>query len=316
MPRPYGGLLAMHAEVDRFIDYMRAARNPSEHTVRAYATDIAQFVGFLEDEELSTCPGDVDSRTLRRYLARLQKLGMSKASTARKLASLRAFFKYLLRKGLVESDPTTGLLSPKLDKRLPKFLRDEQVEALMQRPDISEPIGMRDAAILEVLYATGARVSELVGIDLHDLDLSAGEVKVLGKGSKERIVLLGRAACEALVTYLSFGRGKLLSKRRDGESEDALFLNKDGCRLTTRSVGRLLDKHFGAVSDEMKISPHVIRHTFATHMLEHGADLRAIQELLGHASISTTQIYAHVSRERLKQVYDSAHPRALEEMKS
>jgi len=303
----------MHHEIDRFIDYMRAAKNASEHTLRAYASDIAQFAGFLEGEELSTDPREVDSQTLRRYLARLQRQSLSKASTARKLASLRAFFKYLLRKGVVEADPTAGLPSPKLDKRLPKFLRDEQIEALMQKPDTSKPIGTRDAAILEALYATGVRVSELAGMDLRDLDLATGEAKVLGKGSKERIVLLGRAAQEALALYLDFGRGHLLSRRSDGASENALFLNKDGRRLTVRSVRRLLDKYFGMVSDEMKISPHVMRHTFATHMLEHGADLRSIQELLGHASISTTQIYAHVSRERLKQVYESAHPRALEE---
>ena len=298
----------MHTELDRFIEYIRAARNASPHTVRGYASDIAQFLAFLEGEELSTSPADVDSRTMRRYLARLQKQGISKRSAARKLASLRAFFKYLLRKGLIEADPTTGLPSPKLDKRLPKFLRDEHIESLMQRPDTNQPLGLRDAAILETLYATGVRVSELVGLDLRDMDLSLGEIKVLGKGSKERITLIGRAAKEALVTYLNFGRGKLLQNSR----ETAVFLNKDGGRLTARSINRLLDKYFGGVSDEMKISPHVLRHTFATHMLEHGADLRSIQELLGHVSLSTTQIYAHVSRERLKEVYEQAHPRATD----
>lgn len=306
----------MHQEADRFIDYMKAARNASEHTLRAYASDIVQFMEFLESEELSAAPGDVDSRTLRRYLARLQKQGIAKASTARKLSSLRAFFKYLVRKGVIASDPTTGLPTPKREKRLPKFLRDEQIEALMQQPvrrGGSEPLGMRDAAILEVLYASGVRVSELVDMDLRDLDVNAGEIRVLGKGSKERIALLGRAAQESLAMYLSSGRGQLLKKRRDGGPENAVFLNRFGHRLTVRSIRRLLDKCFGAVSDEIKISPHVLRHTFATHMLEHGADLRSIQELLGHASISTTQIYTHVSRERLKQVYDAAHPRALEE---
>jgi len=299
----------MHAEVDRFIDYIRAARNASEHTVRGYASDIVQFIAFLESEGLSMSPADMDSRTMRRYLARLHRLGMSKASVARKLASLRAFFKYLVRKGIIEGDPTTGLPSPKLDKRLPKFLRSEQIESLMARPDIADPIGQRDAAILETLYATGARVSELVGLDITHLDLDAGEVRLFGKGSKERIALFGRAAQEALSTYLNFGRARLLAKRQ-GEAEEALFLNKDGRRLNVRSVRRLLDKYFGDVSAEMKISPHVLRHTFATHMLENGADLRSIQELLGHVSISTTQIYTHVSRERLKQVYDRAHPRA------
>ena len=300
----------MHNELDRFVEYIRAARNASPHTVRGYASDIAQFIAFLEGEELSTNPADIDSRTMRRYLARLQKQGTSKRSVARKLASLRAFFRHLLRKGLIETDPTTGLPSPKLDKRLPKFLRDEHVESLMQRPDTNQPMGLRDAAILETLYATGMRVGEMVGLDLRDMDLSSGEIKVLGKGSKERITLIGRAAKEALLTYLNFGRGKLLANTR----ETAVFLNKNGGRLTARSINRLVDKYFGMVSDEMKISPHVLRHTFATHMLEHGADLRSIQELLGHASISTTQIYAHVSRERLKQVYELAHPRAIADM--
>ena len=300
----------MHQELDRFLEYMKAARNASEHTVRGYAADIAQFLEFLESEELGTNPVDLDSRTMRRYLARLQRQGISKRSVARKLSSLRGFFKYMIRKGLIEDDPTTGLPAPKLEKKLPQFLRPEQVESLMQKPDTSKPIGMRDAAILEVLYAAGMRVSELVGLDLEDLDLSEGEAKVLGKGSKERITLLGRAAQESLVHYLNLGRPKLLGKNTQ---ERALFLNKDGGRLTDRSIRRMLDAYFGQVSDEMKISPHVLRHTFATHMLEHGADLRSIQELLGHSSISTTQIYTHVSRERLKQVYEAAHPRAHEE---
>ncbi len=303
----------MHAEIDRFIDYLTAVRNVSPNTVKGYATDIAQFIGFLEDEGLGTSPGDVNSRIVRRYLARLQRQGNSKTTIVRKMSSLRAFFKYLVRKKLIGVDPTLGLSGPKLDKRLPKFLRPEQIEALMLRPDATEPAGARDAAILEVIYATGCRVSEVSGMNLADLDLRSGEVKVLGKGSKERITLIGRAAQEALSGYLHNARPKLLAKRKDGENEQAVFLNKDGGRLTVRSIHRLLDKHFGAVSDELKISPHVLRHTFATHMLENGADLRSIQELLGHSSISTTQIYTHVTQERLKQVYEQAHPRALEE---
>lgn len=299
----------MNQEVDRFIDYMRTIRNSSPHTVSGYASDIAQFLGFLEEQELSTSPREVDSKIIRRYLARLQMNGIGKTSSARKLASLRAFFKYLLRKGLIDMNPAAGTPSPKLDKRLPKFLRPEQVEALMLRPDLSKPLGMRDSAILETLYASGIRVSELEGMDLCDLDLRSGELKVLGKGSKERIVLLGRAAVEALGTYISAGRPQLLRK----EAEKAVFLNSQGGRLTSRSVRRLIDQHFSEVSAELHISPHVMRHTFATHMLENGADLRSIQELLGHSSVSTTQIYAHVTTERLKQVYDSAHPRAIEE---
>ncbi|MHB0913306.1 MAG: tyrosine recombinase XerC [Armatimonadota bacterium] len=295
----------MQREVDRFIEYISAVKDASEHTVRGYASDIAQFLAFLDEAELSADPGSIDSRVLRRYIARLHRDGAARTSISRKLASLRALFKYLLKKGTIKLDPTLGLSAPKLEKRLPKFLRPEQIESLLSRPDISQPMGARDAAILEVLYATGVRVSELSGMDLSNLDMNAGEVRVFGKGRKERIVLIGRAAREALATYLA--------QREAREGERALFINRFGGRLSARSIHRLVDKYFMQVSDEMKISPHVLRHTFATHMMEHGADLRSIQELLGHVSISTTQIYAHVSKERLKQVYESAHPRAQEE---
>ncbi|MDH7481368.1 MAG: tyrosine recombinase XerC [Armatimonadota bacterium] len=300
----------MHQELERFINHLQAVRNASPNTVRSYATDIKQFLAFLDDEGLVTEPWHIDAKVVRRYMARLHRLGIGKTSSARKLSSLRAFFKYLVRRGLMSSNPTIGLSGPKIEKRLPKFLREEQINALMQMPNLAEPIGLRDRAILEVLYATGARVSEIVGINLDDLDLTNGEIRVLGKGSKERITFIGRPAQEALDAYINFGRSKLLAKRKDGVTENALFLNRFGRRLTVRSVHRLLDKYFNDVSEEIKISPHVLRHTFATHMLEHGADVRSIQELLGHSSISTTQIYTHVTRERLKEVYDQAHPRA------
>lgn len=304
----------MDTELDRFAEYIRVVRNLAEHTVRAYATDVAEFIDFLEEEELGNDPSKLDSRVIRRYLARLHRRGISKSSVSRKLASLRAFFKFLLQKGKIEIDPTLGISGPKQEKKLPKYLRDDQIEALMLCPDTSNSLGLRDVAILEVMYATGVRVSELVKMNLRDVDLRAGEIRVLGKGSKERIVLLGRAAQEALHAYLEAGRRKLLASRgSEGEREDAVFLNKYGCRISARSIFRLLEKYFVRVSDEMKISPHVLRHTFATHMLERGADLRSIQELLGHSSISTTQVYTHVSRERLRQVYESAHPRALSE---
>lgn len=300
----------MHQELERFINHLQAVRNASPNTVRSYTTDIKQFLAFLDDEGLVTEPWHIDAKVVRRYMARLHRLGIGKTSSARKLSSLRAFFKYLVRRGLMSSNPTIGLSTPKIEKRLPKFLREEQINALMQMPNLAEPIGLRDRAILEVLYATGARVSEIVGINLDDLDLTNGEIRVLGKGSKERVTFIGRPAQEALDAYINFGRSKLLAKRKDGVTENALFLNRFGRRLTVRSVHRLLDKYFSDVSEEIKISPHVLRHTFATHMLEHGADVRSIQELLGHSSISTTQIYTHVTRERLKEVYDQAHPRA------
>lgn len=301
----------MQEEIDRFLSYIQAVRNASLHTVRAYASDLEQFAAFVKLEEPDINLAQIDSRILRRYLARLQKQGAQKSSIARKMASLRAFFKYLVKKGLLNLDPMLGITSPRQDKKLPKFLRGEQIDALLTAPDAADPLGLRDAAILEVLYATGTRVSELVGMNLNHIDMLSAEIRVLGKGSKERIVLLGRAAKEALAIYLSDGRPKLISQKTP--QEDAIFLNKNGGRLTDRSIRRLLNKYFATVSEEINISPHVLRHSFATHMLERGADLRSIQELLGHSSISTTQIYTHVSRERLKEVYENAHPRALRE---
>jgi integrase/recombinase XerC len=301
----------MQEEIDRFLSYIQAVRNASLHTVRAYASDLEQFAAFVKLEEPDINLAQIDSRILRRYLARLQKQGAQKSSIARKMASLRAFFKYLVKKGLLNLDPMLGITSPRQDKKLPKFLRGEQIDALLTAPDAADPLGLRDAAILEVLYATGTRVSELAGMNLNHIDMLSAEIKVLGKGSKERIVLLGRAAKEALAIYLSNGRAKLISQKKP--QEDAVFLNKNGGRLTDRSIRRLLNKYFATVSEEINISPHVLRHSFATHMLERGADLRSIQELLGHSSISTTQIYTHVSRERLKEVYENAHPRALRE---
>jgi len=298
----------LETEAERFVKHLQTVKNLSPHTIRAYATDIADFLAFLGEETLYD-PREVNYKIIRRYMARLDRRGLARASTTRKLAALRAFFTFLVRKGLMDADPTLGLSNLHRDKRLPKFLRTEQIEALMERPDPKTPIGTRDRAILEVLYATGMRVSELVGMDVKDVDIPGGEIRVLGKRSKERITLIGRPAQEALHAYLTSGREKLLSKNKDAEAS-AVFLNKNGGRLTARSIHRILDKYFAEVSEEMKISPHVLRHTFATHMLENGADLRSVQELLGHSSISTTQIYTHVTREHLKQVYDRAHPRA------
>jgi integrase/recombinase XerC len=302
----------MQQELCSYIEYIKAVKNVSEHTARGYSSDIEKFIAFLNKEELSTVPADIDVKILRRFLASMQKDKAGKASIARRLSSLRGFFRYMLKKGLFDLDPTISLSTYKQDKKLPKFLRPPQIDQLLQQPDPNTAAGMRDAAMMETLYASGIRVSELVGINLNDLDIKAGEIRIMGKGSKERIVLIGGAAQETLARYLSYGRIKLQPKMM-GNLEQAVFLNTLGKRLSARSVRRIIDQYFMAVTDEMKISPHVLRHTFATHMLENGADLRSIQELLGHSSISTTQIYAHVTQERLKQVYDSAHPRAKEE---
>jgi tyrosine recombinase XerC len=293
----------MENEVDRFIDHLKIVKRASPHTVRNYSSDVTQFLEFAREAEVEKW----DYPLLRRYLAHLQRQGCARSSVARKVAALRAFFRFLVRRGIIESDPTAGVVAPRREKKLPRFLREDQIEALLQAPDPSNPIGLRDRAILETLYATGLRVSELVALNTADID-GSDEIRTTGKGSKERIVLLGRAAREALAEYLSSGRGILAAKSRN--VSEALFLNYRGARLTARSVGRIVNRYIQAISDSLKISPHALRHTFATHLLAGGADLRTVQELLGHSSAATTQIYTHVTRERLKEVYDRAHPRA------
>jgi tyrosine recombinase XerC len=296
----------MERELDLFIDHLTVVKRASPHTVKSYSSDIVQFLGFAREAGVET----FDYPLVRRYLAHLQKEGIARTSVARKVAALRAFFKYLVRMGLVEDDPMVSVVAPRREKKLPKFLRGEQIEALLSAPDASEALGARDRAILETLYASGLRVSELVSLDVGDID-GSDELRTLGKGSKERIVLLGRAAREAIGEYLGSARGKLAENAKT--RTDALFLNHRGGRLTTRSVGRIVDHYVEQVSDSLKISPHTLRHTFATHLLAGGADLRAVQELLGHESAATTQIYTHITRERLKEVYDKAHPRARAE---
>ncbi|MDO8586783.1 MAG: tyrosine recombinase XerC [Armatimonadota bacterium] len=301
----------MDRELDMFIDHLRVTKRASAHTVRSYSSDIVQFMCFVRESEGENARTDtVDYLMIRRYLAHLQRTGRAKISASRKLASLRAFFRFLAGRKLIGTDPTVGVSSPRQDKRLPTFLREDQVDRLMQMPDGSTPAGLRDRALLEMLYATGMRVSELVSLSLRDLHGSAEEIRVMGKGAKQRIVLTGSASREALAEYLSAGRPVLAAKST--APGNALFLNARGTRLTDRSVRRIVDKYIGAVSDSLKVSPHTMRHTFATHLLANGADLRAVQELLGHSSVATTQIYTHVTRERMKEVYDKAHPRARE----
>ncbi|MEN6520887.1 MAG: tyrosine recombinase XerC [Armatimonadota bacterium] len=296
----------MEKDLDRFIDYLKIVKRVSPHTLRSYSSDIVQFLEFAKEAQTETW----DYPLIRRFLAHLQRQGCEKTSVARKIAALRSFFTYLVRKGVLDADPTSGVVPPRKEKKLPKFLREEQIDVILEAPDPSEPLGLRDRAVLETLYATGLRVSELVAMDLDDIG-ETDEVRTVGKGSKERVVLLGRAAMEAIAEYISAARPILAVKSQDQCS--ALFLNYRGGRLTARSVGRIVDKYVAMVSDSLKISPHSLRHTFATHLLAHGADLRSVQELLGHESASTTQIYTHVTRERLKEVYDRAHPRAKTE---
>ena len=289
----------MRRYIDKFINYLKIEKNASAHTIINYAIDLRVFSSFLRETDISA----VDRLALRRFLAELRSKNYAKRTIARKLASLRSFFKFLYREGHIRSNPITAIRSPKLDRKLPKFLDVGKVTKLILAPDVKTPAGLRDRAILETLYSCGIRVSELVGLDVDDVDFISGVIKVLGKGSKERMVPIGDQALGSIRKYTE-------SRDKRASGRDAVFLNSRGGRLTDRSVRRVLDKYIHMCSMEEKISPHSLRHSFATHLLDRGADLRSVQELLGHMNLSTTQIYTHVTMERLKSVYDKAHPRA------
>jgi integrase/recombinase XerC len=290
------------SEIDQFIRYLATERNVSGHTLNAYRSDLEQFREFLLRERGGAAGAEaVDHLLIRRYLALLHK-SHKKSSIGRKLAAIRAFFKYLLRLGKVAKNPAELVATPKKEKRVPFHLTIDEVIALVEAPRGAELLTLRDRVILETLYSCGIRVSELTGLDVMHLDLDDGLVRVLGKGNKERIVPLGSYARQAISAYLAL--------RGNPPADAPLLLNARGGRLTSRSVGRIVDKYILKLATVKKISPHTLRHTFATHLLEGGADLRAIQELLGHASLSTTQKYTHVSIDRLMEVYDKAHPKA------
>lgn len=290
----------MQRYIDKFINYLKIEKNASNHTIINYTIDLKAFSLFLGEADIDS----VDHLALRRFLAELRGKNYSKRTIARKLASLRSFFKFLYREGHIKSNPITAISSPKLDKKLPKFLDIGNITKLILSPDVKTRSGLRDRAILETLYSCGIRVSELVGLDIDDIDFISGVIKVLGKGRKERIVPIGDMALGSIRKYTE---GKFRSRAK---GRSAVFLNSRGGRLTDRSVRRVIDKYIHACSIEEKISPHSLRHSFATHLLDRGADLRSVQELLGHMNLSTTQIYTHVTMERLKNVYDKAHPRA------
>jgi integrase/recombinase XerC len=292
---------------DRYIQYLEAERNASPYTVRNYRADLADFFKFLKAKEL-TLLNEVDRHVLRDYLSHLVEVGIAKASIARKLSAIRSFYRYLVREEIISENPIEQVSSPKLDKRLPSFLTREEMEKLLGAPDLSTPLGQRDRALLELLYASGLRVSELASLTPEQIDLNSNEIRVWGKGSKERMVLMGEPAAAALKSYLKEGRTKLLGKKRS----QALFLNRYGQRLPARSVQRLLEGHAKKAGIGKRVHPHMLRHTFATHMLDGGADLRVVQELLGHARLTSTQIYTHVTKGQARKVYLSAHPLARE----
>jgi len=297
---------AMDEHLNKFITYLIAEKNASPYTIKNYRHEIGQFLDFLNEQEIGSWDG-VDRYVLRRYLAWLQAEGYVKASITRRISELRSFCRYLVREGILDRNPIRTISSPKVPKRLPDYLDVHEVEALLAAPDVMAPQGQRDQAIMEVLYASGLRVSELVSLNLRNVDLQHGELRVWGKGAKERLALLGGPACRALTRYIQDGRLKLV---KENKPTNALFLNRLGSRLSTRSVSNILDKYAKLAGLGRCVTPHLLRHTFATHLLDGGADLRTVQELLGHADLSTTQIYTHVSQARVREVYRKAHPRA------
>jgi integrase/recombinase XerC len=286
-----------------FLRFLEGERGASAHTLRAYRHDVLAFVGFLRREGV-TAWGAVTPALARRYAAHLVRR-FARRSVGRQLSALRTLYRFLYREGRVGQNPFRFTTGPHLPRRLPAVLSRDEVAAVLGAPDASTALGLRDRALLELLYATGLRVGELVALRCGDLG-GADELRVVGKGRKERVVLMGRPALEALEAYLRSGRPQLARRRDTG----ALFLNARGGPLTDRGVRVILDRHMRAAAAGRRISPHVLRHTFATHLLDGGADLRTVQELLGHADLGTTQIYTHVSRDWLKRVYDRAHPRA------
>lgn len=325
------------ATIHEFLSYLKFERHFSAHTAKCYGADLAQYVDFLasrlssaqESQDAQSWADNAggvmtqtetetqtaveqailtaDTDTIRNYMAHLGTQQYSKSTTARKLATLRSFYKFLVKRNYVNSNPVTTIKTPKQDKKLPRFLEYEEVQRLLNAPPTTTWLGARDRAILETLYSTGMRVSELVALNMDDVDFLGEVIHIRGKGKKERISPVGSSALQAIQRYIEF-RNKRIASDNAFDSK-VLFANKHGKRLSTRSVRRKMDKYLQEAGLDPNISPHTLRHSFATHMLNNGADLRSVQELLGHQSISTTQVYTHVTASRMKDVYDAAHPR-------
>lgn len=316
-----------------FLNYLKFEKHFSAHTAKCYGADLDQFCGYLLPSTGADTGGDyssgsswnesgtatqtklevdkllleADVQTMRSFMAHMSEQQYSKSTTARKLATLRSFYKFLVKRGYLSSNPVSTLKTPKQDKKLPKFLEYEQVQRLLNTPPANTLLGARDRAILESLYSTGMRVSEIVALNLDDVDFLGEVIHIRGKGKKERICPIGSSALQAIQNYIEFRNKRMLN---DPEFDSrVLFANKHGKRLSTRSVRRKMDKYLRQAGLDPSISPHTLRHSFATHMLNNGADLRSVQELLGHQSLSTTQIYTHVSTSRMKEQYQQAHPR-------
>lgn len=295
----------MESLIQEFIDYLGHEKGLATNTLESYGRDLRQYHGFLAEDTSQTLE-TASQATIVAYLMFLRKQGKATATIARRLAALKAFYQFLLKENYVAKNPTDDLSSPRLERSLPKVLTVGEVERLLNQPDTSNPAGRRDKAMLEVLYATGIRVSELVNLNLEDIDFRESFVRCMGKGSKERVVPMGEIAVKSLKSYIELGRPKMVSNPR----EQALFLNHHGRRLTRQGFWKIVKKYAVQAQIHKEITPHTLRHSFATHLLENGADIRAVQEMLGHADISTTQIYTHVTKDRLKDVYAKSHPRA------
>jgi integrase/recombinase XerC len=320
----------MRDYLKEFLAYLKLNRHVSPHTVRAYESDISQYLAWVAADKQrkmsELTPADLELTSVRSHLAELNKAGKARSSVARKLSALRTFVKYLRREDLIEHDPTAMAVAPKRDQTIPTHLSEPEITRLIEMPSTADPLGRRDRAILELFYASGLRLSELVGIDLEDLNLSGRMVRVMGKGGKERLLPFNQSALTALRAWMA-DRAAILDARRTRAGRrtpiaprkkpsphvrkgDPLFLNGRGTRLTGRSVDRMLRRYVALCSTRLGISPHALRHSFATHLLQRGADLRAIQELLGHSRLSTTQRYTHVNAAQLIDVYRKSHPRA------
>jgi integrase/recombinase XerC len=295
-------------EIERFLTYLRVERNASALTVKSYREDLTALVEYLSGEERPTPPPAlVTPAGLRGYVAAMQNADYSKATIARRLASSRSFFKFGQREGWVKTNPAKTLRNPRRGQRLPHCLSSDEIARLLEAPPASEPMGLRDRAILETIYSAGLRVSELVGLVDGDLDLITGVVRVRGKGKRERWAPIGSYAAKSLVRWMKVR--KLAGDNTPGP-KSPVFTNRFGRKLTTRSVGRMLEKYLAQVELDGRTTPHTLRHSFATHLLDRGADIRSVQELLGHKSLITTQIYTHVSTAGLRAAYERAHPRA------
>ncbi|MGV3605453.1 MAG: tyrosine recombinase XerC [Planctomycetaceae bacterium] len=298
----------MHSAVAQFLKFLSVERNASPLTVKSYREDLTSLTQYLTDAYGHTpTPAELTPLDLRGYVSALHDAGYAKTSISRRLASLRTFFKFAQREELAESNPAKPLRNPRPDRKLPHFLSTQEVGKLLDAPPANDPQGLRDRAILEVMYSAGLRVSELVGLNIGSIDLEEGVARVRGKGRKERLAPIGSFALRAVQRYLKV---RVISPKEPAGSQGPLFTNRFGQRLTTRSVGRMLEKHLQVSGLDTRTTPHTLRHSFATHLLDAGADIRSVQELLGHKSLVTTQIYTHISTAGLRAVYEKAHPRA------